>query len=144
MAREQRHFAVTVPAGTPIASPQSSDVSFPAREVVKVTWRFPPGCAGLVGFYLAMGGAPVLPLPAGTWITDDDHDNTWDTHGQPNSGQWQVVAYNTGIYQHTVRFTFHLDLIAPGPHLIPKVELADLFPVPDLSQAGPPVTRRPA
>lgn len=116
MPDEIRHFIVTVPAGTPQAAPVTADISAPVRELVSVGWRLPPGCAGLVGFYLAMGGVQVQPLPAGTFVIGDGLSGTWQLARQPDSGAWEIVAYNTGLHQHQIHVTLHLDLVDAREH----------------------------
>lgn len=110
MAREVRHSAVTVPAGTTKAAPLVADVSFPVRVLRRIDYRLPSGCAGLVGFFIAMSKTQVFPLPAGTYIVGDTVSGGWDVADQPDSGAWQVIAYNLGTFQHTIHLDFHVDL----------------------------------
>lgn len=112
MAQEIREFAVTVPAGTTKAAPLVTDISFPEREVIAVSYRVPPGPSGLMGWALTSAGAPVIPIQMGGYIVTDNQSATWDLEGYLNSGNWQVTAYNLGLYDHTVYLTFQLDL--PG------------------------------
>lgn len=111
MSYEVRHFPVTVPAGTPQNAPQTTDVSFPVRDVVGISYHLPRGCVGLVGFYLAMGGVSVLPSAGPKFVIGDGRSGHWPVHGKPTSGAWQVVAYNTGANPHTIQIDFHLDLV---------------------------------
>lgn len=112
MAQEIREFAVMVPAGTAKATPLVTDISFPEREVIAVSYRVPPGASGLMGWALTSAGAPVIPIQQNTYIVTDNQFATWDLEGYLDSGNWQVTAYNTGLYDHTVYLTFLLDL--PG------------------------------
>jgi len=113
MAREVRNFAVTVAAATPIASPQLTALTMPSRIVRQVRVRIPPGPSGQVGFALASGGVPILPWGPGQWMIGDNEVITWDLEGQIDSGAWQLRAYNTGVYAHTLYVTFSLDPL-PG------------------------------
>lgn len=117
MAQEIREFPVTVPAGTPLASPVTVDVSFPERVVDAVSWRVPPGPSGLMGWRLTSAGTPVIPIQPDGWIVTDDDSSTWPLDDYLDSGNWQVTAYNTGAYDHTVYLTFLLDL--PGGAVAP-------------------------
>lgn len=117
MAQEIREFAVMVPAGTAKTSPLVTDISFPAREVISVSYRVPPGPSGLMGWALTSAGAPVIPIQMGTYIVTDNQSATWDLEGYLDSGNWQVTAYNEGLYAHTVYLTFLLDL--PGTAVPP-------------------------
>lgn len=112
MAQEIREFAVTVPAGTAKATPLVTNISFPEREVIAVSYRVPPGPSGLMGWALTSAGTPVIPIQPGTYIVTNDQSATWELEGYLDSGNWQVTAYNTGLYPHTVYLTFQLDL--PG------------------------------
>lgn len=112
MAREIREFAVLVPAGTAKSSPVTVDISFPVRVVTAVSWRVPPGPSGLMGWALTSAGTPVIPVQMGAYIVTDNQSATWQLEGYLDSGNWQVTAYNTGLYDHTVYLTFQLDL--PG------------------------------
>lgn len=112
MAQEVREFAVLVPAGTPQAAPVTVNVSFPSRLVRAVSWRVPPGPSGMMGWALTSAGTPVIPIQPRTFIVTDNQAGTWPLEGFLDSGNWQVTAYNTGLYPHTVYLTFLLDL--PG------------------------------
>jgi hypothetical protein len=122
-AIEVRSFAVTIPAGTAANDPYTQEIWFPAREVLGVHWKVPPGPSGLMGWRLTMsGGTAVLPTGGGWIITDNDSD-TWNLQGQPDSGYWEVTGYNTGIYNHTVYLDFLLDIVGgqqTTPALIPN------------------------
>lgn len=117
MAQEIREFAVLVPAGTAVTSPLVTNISFPAREVTAVSWRVPPGPSGLMGWALTSAGTPVIPIQQGAYVVTDNQSDTWDLEGYLDSGNWQVTAYNTGLYGHTVYLTFLLDL--PGTVALP-------------------------
>ena len=111
-AVEIRSYQVTIPAGTPEAAPYTQDIFFPAREVVAVSWRVPPGPSGLMGWRLTMNdGIAVIPYGGG-WIIADDQYNTWPLTSLPDSGYWEVTGYNTGTYPHSVFLDFQLELIS--------------------------------
>jgi hypothetical protein len=106
-----------VPAGTMKSAPLVTDISFPERLVLAVSWRVPPGPSGLLGWALTSAGTPVIPIQPQTYVITDNQADTWDLEGYLDSGNWQVTAYNTGIYPHTVYLTFLLDL--PGSVVVP-------------------------
>ncbi len=112
MAQEIREFAVLVPHGTTVAAPLVTNISFPSRIVTAVSWRVPPGPSGLMGWALTSAGTPVIPIQRNTYVVTDDQADTWQLEGYLDSGNWQVTAFNTGVYDHTVYLTFQLDL--PG------------------------------
>lgn len=109
MAAEVRSFQVTVPAGTAAASPQVTSLTMPSRIVRGVRVRIPPGPAGSVGWALGVSGQPILPWNAGAWIVADDEVIDWPLEGQPTTGAWELRAYNTGRWDHTLYLTFQLD-----------------------------------
>lgn len=114
MAREVRAFAVTVPAGTTAAAPQVTALTMPARIVRSVRFRVPPGPAGSVGFALGASGAQVVPWEPGTWLIADDEVIEWPLEGQLETGAWQLRAYNTGRWDHTLYLSFLLDPLDSG------------------------------
>lgn len=132
-----------MPAGTPQANPQYTSIEIPPRLLTRIDWRVPPGPQGNMGFLISMGDIPVLPLPAGTYIIANDQAGTWLLDDQPDSGAWQVTAYNTGSYPHSVFLTLYCDLIDPAAELIPVFAPVTLTDSPDLSHRGPPVRGRP-
>lgn len=117
MAQEIREFAVLVPKGTPKSAPLVTPIGFPERIVTSVSWRVPPGPSGLMGWALTSAGTPVIPIQPNTFVVTDNQADTWQLEGYLDSGNWQVTAYNTGIYDHTVYLTFLLDL--PGSVIPP-------------------------
>lgn len=126
-AAEIRSFAVTIPAGTPLAAPATTSLFFPPRIVTAVRWRVPPGPSGLMGWRLTMsGGVAVIPTGGG-WVIADNESATWPLTGQPDSGAWELTGYNTDIYDHTVYLDFLLDLItapAAGAAQLPDAVLS--------------------
>lgn len=139
MAAEIQHFTATVPAGTPKLTPVTVAIAMPPRIVLSVDWRVPAGPMGVFGWYLAMGGVPVQPQPGGTFVVAHDEHGSWNLAGQPDSGAWQVIGYNTGTNPHSVYLAFHVDLIERPAQLAPLLPAWEIGPSPDLSKAGPPV-----
>jgi hypothetical protein len=109
MAREVRTFTVLVPAGTAIATPQTTALAMPSRIVRSVRFRIPPGPSGSVGFRLASGGVQVIPWEPGTWLVMDGEAVEWPLEGQIETGAWQLQAYNVGRWDHTLYVTMLLD-----------------------------------
>jgi hypothetical protein len=97
-----RNFAITVPAGTPIATPQLTNMTLRAGAVRHVRVR-------MVGWQLASAGSPFLPyssLSSPQWIVGDNEIIEWDVEGLISSGAWQLRAYNTGVYDHILYVMF--------------------------------------
>lgn len=111
MVAEVRQFVVTVPAGTPVGTPQVSSLGMPPRIVRGVRVRIPPGPRGELGWALGAAGTAVLPWNPGEWIIGDNELVEWALDGMIDSGAWQLIAYNTGAYDHGLYLTFLLDLV---------------------------------
>lgn len=122
-ARDAFTFSVTVPAGTPIAAPVTIDTSIPVRRVYAIVWRVPPGAAGLVGFRITSGGQQVVPTKPGTWIVAAGEKELLPIFGQAEGGRWDVTAYNTGVFPHTIRVTYHTEVIER--HILPPSRVDD-------------------
>jgi hypothetical protein len=79
----------------------------------------PDGPNGQVGFYLASSNQQVIPFRAGAtplWIVSNGRVFHWDLVGQATSGDWQLVAYNTGAFPHTLAVHFGVTpTSAPSP-----------------------------
>lgn len=146
MAREVRRFPVTIPAGTASAAPITFGLTFPPRVVAEVEIVVPPGPRGEVGFQLAMSGFQVLPVETGQYFVTDDEVIHWPLEGQVDSGAWQVIAYNTGTYPHTLEFRFLVDLVSVATVATPApISGADLSspPAPAVEAPPPPIVEPP-
>lgn len=132
MAREVQVFDVTVPAGTLKTAPQVTALAMPARVVREIEVIIPPGPRGNVGFQIGLANRQLLPYTAGSFIVSDDETIRWPLEEMPSSGAWQVIAYNTGQFPHTLEFRFLVDLPGTvGSALPPMLEAGSLSsPVP--------------
>lgn len=110
MADEVYSFEVTIPAGTALASPQKTAMTFSTRFVRRILIKVPPGPAGKMGFQIASTGTQFIPANTGHWIITDNEQITWDIANAIQSGSWQLIGYNTGIYDHTVYVRFEVDV----------------------------------
>lgn len=141
-AHEVWDFAVQVPAGTPIAAPVTVATPFPARRVREIHWRVPHGSLGVMGWRITSAKAQVIPRQQGGWMVHDGQSGTWALEDLPDSGAWEVTAYNTGANPHTVYVVYLAEVIRPVPP-VPVILAPELLSeVPDLSQAGAPVGGR--
>lgn len=111
MATEIRDFTVTVPAGTAISSGFTSPLTFPARVVTEIHVRVPPGPRGELGFAIGTGGLSIVPYGTGNWIVTDNEDLIYPLDDTITSGAWQLLAYNTGSFDHTIRIYFYCELL---------------------------------
>jgi len=155
MAREVHSFPVTIPAGTVPTAPLVQAMLMPAREVQEVEVLVPPGPRGEVGFRVGSSGTQILPQQLGQWIVTDNEVLHWPLEGLHDSGSWECVAYNTGLFQHTITVRFLVNLpggVGPvaGPGPIDSGQLAaapsgnlgppsvDLPPLPVIPDLGLP------
>lgn len=129
MAVELRQFTITLPIGTTAADPVTYPMRFPAREIDQITVLVPPGPSGVVGFQLAMGTQQVLPLQAGQFIITDNEIVPLPIDNLPNSGDWSLIAYNSGQYPHSLQVRFYVDTVPqPGASPGPSITLVNQTP----------------
>lgn len=114
MATEIRDFTVTIPAGTAQSAGFTADLSFPARIVTQINVRVPPGPRGEVGFAIGTGGLNVLPYGTGVFVVTDNEDLEYQLTDTIQSGAWELLGYNTGAYDHTLRVYFFCDVVTPA------------------------------
>lgn len=121
MSDEIRRYNLTIPAGTPQAAPAVFDLTMPPREVLHLDVRFPAGCNRAVGLWIGAAGTQVIPIEPGTWLIETGETLGYDLAHLHNSGSWEMVAYNTGAYPHTIGVTFAVDL--PGDRTAPVLPI---------------------
>jgi hypothetical protein len=115
MAREVRKFSVATPPGTLQANPLVTNLNFPPREVRRIKVVVPPGPRGNLGWQIAQAGNQIFPTEPGAFFTADGEVIDWEVEGANNSGAWQLISYNTGVFAHAVEIRFFVDLPAdPG------------------------------
>lgn len=114
MADEIRQYTATIPANTPSTAPVTTAMTMPPREVIRVEIIVPPGVSGLVGFALQMSGVTVIPYQSDKWIVTADEKIVWDLQGYPDSGDWQLIGYNTGTLDHSIMVRFLLNVPQRG------------------------------
>lgn len=124
-------FQPLTPAGTAKATPQTLSLAIPVLQVDRIEIKIPHGPNGNLGFQLAMGGQQIIPYQTGLWLIGDDDDINWELTDLPNSGAWQFISYNTGIFDHTVFLRFHTELVPqPASQAVPLLDPASLSPGP--------------
>ncbi len=102
MANLVYSYQFTIPAGTAIATPATNAMTVDPNLIAKVTVRTPPGPHGNVGWRLDYGGGRTFPFAAGSWMVTDDAEVDFEPPSNLSSGAWSLVAYNTGVYDHTL------------------------------------------
>lgn len=117
----------TIPAGTAEATPQLFDWSFAPGEVTEVVVTMADGAAGLVGWQLAIAGQNIIPVTRDAFMIGNDRVWELAIEGYPNSGAWQLRAYNADTFDHTLYGEFYIGVIRPpievSPAPIPAEEL---------------------
>lgn len=114
MPSEVRTFDVTIPSGTPIATPHTATMSFPPRKVDAIELMFPSGLNGLVGVQIGSSGAQIIPHDIGTWIIANRETVRFDVVGAIDSGAWEFFGYNLGDFSHTIYVRFYLSQVVAG------------------------------
>lgn len=117
MAIEVYNFAVTVLTGTTKTAPQITNMPMPPRIVQKIVVVVPPGPRGNVGFQIGLAGQQLIPITEGQFFITDNEVPSFELDNLPTSGAWQLIAYNTGTYSHTLQIRFYAALTsieAPG------------------------------
>ena len=112
MTSELRSYAVTIPSGTLASAPYTATLAMPSRIVTAVRWRVPPGPRGSVGWALSVSGGHVIPWGDTNWIVADDESDTVPMTNAPESGDWSLTGYNTGLLPHTVYLQFQLEPVS--------------------------------
>ena len=144
MAIEVRKFAITVLTGSTPGNPQISSLKMVARQVDEVEVRVPPGPRGEVGFALGLSGVAVIPIQIGQYIVTDNEVISWKLEQYPESGDWQLFAYNTGTFNHTLEVRFLLN--APqlvGPQQVQPIPASQLGSAVGGIPAAPPLPDAP-
>lgn len=116
MAQRIEALDVTVAAGTSSTAPQITALPWDEGEVEVIEVVVPDGCAGLVGFAFRHSQQQVIPFSAGAFVVSNDERIRWDVTGYPTGEKWEVSAYNTDVFPHTLHIRFLInELGAPTP-----------------------------
>lgn len=107
--------AITIPAGTAAAAPQTTALSLRDAVLERIEVRIPPGPSGLVGFAFVHSGQQVIPFRVGDWIIADDESLDWAVEHYPTGNKWAFRGYNTDVYSHTIYLRLHFREIATAP-----------------------------
>lgn len=128
MPTQYRSFQVTIPAGTPKVTPVIINTRFEPMTVSEIDVLIPPGPLGQMGFQIASSRVQVIPWNTGQFIVSNDERLTLPINNAPNSGDWQVIGYNTGVFDHTiwVRFALDSNSIATAPAPAQPLSVAEL------------------
>lgn len=106
MAERIEIFDVITPAGTAIASPQTTALPFNQGIVQKLEILIPPGPSGLVGFRVRHSTQVVIPNSGNGWVIGDDEKIEWPLEKYPVGNKWTILTYNTDVFPHTLYLRF--------------------------------------
>lgn len=106
-ANQVAAFDVSCPAGTASSSPTTTAIGFFPTLVQRVVIIIPSGHVGQTGIRLAIAGGQLLPITQGAWFTGDDRVIDMQVTDYPDSGAWQAITYNNGLYVHGWHIEFY-------------------------------------
>lgn len=132
-ANQVETFTVTVPAGTPKATPVSVATAIPQGAVIGLDLIIPDGHAGLTGIQLYVAGGLALPTTIGQWISGNNDVIKIPLAGLPETGAWSAKAYNLGKYAHSFLLRFYIDNLAPYRQAQEEQRAPDPIPTPLLT-----------
>jgi hypothetical protein len=113
MSLQVQHFPISIPASTPVTTPQVSQMQLGTFTVDWVEVETPDGANGDVGFYIAASNQQYLPFRTGAapiWVRSNNSVKHWDATDWPTSGDWQLYAYNLGGFPHLLQVTWAVSL----------------------------------
>ena len=113
MGEEVLAYTATIPAGTAKATPVTINLPIFNWDIESLDLQVPTGPNGLMGFYLALSGEQWIPHVRGQYLVWNDHFQNWPLTKQPTNKGWQVVGYNTDVYDHSVFLRFHVNSLSP-------------------------------
>lgn len=122
MATRIETSALLVPAGTPQSAPVQQNMTFTDGRVDAVEVIVPDGPSGLVGFQIGHSGQVIIPYDGVSFNVTDDEKIHWPLESFPEAQKWFIRAYNTGSYNHTLRFRWLITdviMVATLPPLVP-------------------------
>lgn len=101
-----------------------------------IRWRVPRGASGMMGWQLSSSGAQVIPSNPGGYLIVDGESGVWQLDRLHNTGDWNVTAYNLGLYNHSIYLEFFVRPIsqpetqADRIAAITSLSMASLAPAP--------------
>ena len=96
---------LTVPAGTPIATPASQAWPLEDNELVKVTIQVPDGHCGLTGFRILRAQQQIVPFANNSYLVANDRTLDYPFDDQITTTGLVLEGYNNDIFPHTFYVT---------------------------------------
>lgn len=116
---------ISVPAGTPEASPTTQILKLTAGVMTKVAVKYPEGCHRLVKVRLKHWESQLIPLSRGEWLTGNDESVETDTYFELATGPYELKfegASPSAGYDHTVTVRVTV-LPRAAASMLPFIEL---------------------
>lgn len=132
---------LTVPAGTPQASPISQAVVLDDITLDSVQIIIPAGHFNLTGVAIVSQGNPVVPFTIGTFISGNGESPEFAYGAEVGANMLTVIAFNTDIYPHTFYFRWRMSPLTSAavtiesPQASTAAAPADIAAIMDLSGA---------
>lgn len=108
-------FPALIPAGTSKSAPITVLTQFEPNTVKRIEWTFPHGCNGQVGIQIGARSVPVLPGDASQFYVTSGDTHGIDLEGMHETGDWSIIGYNTGKFDHTIQVHFLVHRIEKPP-----------------------------
>lgn len=109
MADRLEWFDLTIPAGTPIATPVTLPMVFLQGVVTQIDVKVLDGPCGSVGFHINAGGSQYVPRTLGSFIRPNDDYFQWPLENAINSGSWALTGYNLDNWDHNLQVGFQVN-----------------------------------
>lgn len=106
MADRVYWFTVTVAHTNNPLQRDHTPMKFNASTVEEIGVIVPPGPGGSVGFQIWNGGGPFIPNASSQLIIADDYKFVFPQDKAPNNGNWEFVARNNDVIDHTLQVWF--------------------------------------
>lgn len=133
---EVYEFNISTPANTLQASPLVTLTQFSPRIVDRIEWKVPAGSLNVIGFQIGMRGVQLIPANKGQFIIPHLTSGGWDVRDQPDSGDWSVTTFNTGMYPHSLAVSFYARLIPKPVRELALIGARELYGEPPPEWAG--------
>jgi len=143
VAQEIRITAVTVPAGTAKTSLQRTVIELGQRNVDEIEVVIPDGPRGEVGFWIGSGGTQIIPHDLGQFIISNNEVIHWPLESQHTSGSWELQAYNTGNFPHTLELRFLCSYVGSAPAAVQPLTPDQLAAAGEVGTAPPDLPQLP-
>jgi hypothetical protein len=82
----------------------------------------------MMGWRFTMGTIQVVPVNKGAWLIRDGSAGGNELSRLPDSGAWEVTAYNLGNLAHTLYVSYYANIVRPTVKLVVPFGLDEFQP----------------